>query len=265
MQIVKVSYIHLKNKPLRDGIILSDMKDVVSFVKFADGKVQQAMTKLIKSGVTPDRYDHIVGSLGFIEKAVATTAVVKAGLENRNPLYEMGNARDMFVNGLIHMVSSRGAVFINENGGYSPVDELIIHETKEIGSSDEIPVPVRYKIGEKTKVINFENDITIESAADVYMRVKFQGKYSYIKEMRLLTKWQWEDVLKQFKDAGGDTVYVYTTGRDVEQMYEYSNHALDAGLKKFIFHFNEGTSPGITTFLEWLNVRAVVEHEFVTE
>ena len=70
---------------------------------------------------------------------------------------------------------------------------------------------------------------------------------------------QLKDAFEKFKEAGGQIVYVYTTGRDNAQMYKYSELAIQAGLTNFAFQFSAGIDDEIIKFIEWLKNRATVK------
>ena len=138
-------------------------------------------------------------------------------------------------------------------------DSLEILEVLE-DNLTKIEAEASYSVRKDSKVINLENDWCLEDEAISFMNKRFgHYKYSYIKDLRTTSEGSYKSIFKKFKEQGGEYVYVYTTGIDVEQMYKYSLHALTAGLKNFIFQFTAGLDEDIQKFIDWLSARAKVE------
>jgi hypothetical protein len=238
------------------GTLIESMEDINNMKSVVSNAETSTITKFIKSNEPAYRYNHVIGGLRPIEKALGSLAVSRAMIKGDNPIYHMGECKNLYLIGLVALLTSGNKIFINSNGGYCPVEG-----TMEIISVEEVEYVTNVKpyISKNTKVINLENDFEIEREAENYMKnVLKDYNYSFITELRLYTKDKLKKTFKDFIEKGGNTVYVYTTGRDVEQMYEYSECAISAGLNKFIFKFNAGTDDDINKFIIWLSKRVNV-------
>lgn len=75
------------------------------------------------------------------------------------------------------------------------------------------------------------------------------GKFSYITNLRVFDKEDLIDIFKEFLASGGEVLYIYTTGQDVGQMYQYTEAAIEAGIKEMILEFNSGINSKHEEFL----------------
>jgi hypothetical protein len=255
MKKVRVKYI-MQNAEAT-GLLLeaSDLKVLSAKLKESELGV---MKKFIKSGESVGRLDHIVYGFQPIEKAIALLACTKANVLGTNPIYMLGDCSEAFLNTALTMIARQGSVFMNSSGGLCPVDgTLEILEVLE--ETNDFEKQVKFWMGKNSKVINLENDFEIERASREYMRNRFGENYAYIVDMKALPEREFIKIFTNFVEEGGKYVYVYTTGIDVEQMYEYSKYALQSGLRDFIFDFNCGIDKNIQKFIDWLSERANVE------
>ncbi len=241
------------------GTLIETIEDVNEFTKVVKAAEKGVLMKFVKSGEPDDRLNHVSLGMRPIERALGNLALAKAHIKGDSAIYHLGDCKDIYLTGLLSMVSRGCKVFINPNGGFCPVEgtmDIVSIEEVEYVANNAKPYISKYG----TKVINLENDVDLENAAVDYMKnVLKEYNYSFIKELRLYSTDQLKRAFKAFVDAGGEIVYVYTTGRDVEQMYEYSTCAFESGLRKFIFQFNSGMDEDIKRFVDWLGQRADVK------
>lgn len=257
MKKAKVIYKHISEDSICEGIILESMEDIKHLQKMLDKAETGVINKCVKSGESPSRYDHVIYGMRPIEKAIASLANVYSISKENNMLYNLPHASIAFLNTAMSIVLRGEKVFMNKNGGMTPMDTLEIIEEEEI---DEIyDGYIKYYIGKNSKVINLENDFQLERTARDYMRGSFKNSYSYILELSTIGEIMLKNIFKKFKEQGGEVVYVYTTGQNVQQMYDYSKTALEVGLNNFIFDFNVGTNEEINKFVETLKSKAEVE------
>lgn len=258
MKQATVKYAHSDKNVV--GTLIETIADIKEYQTLLSKTERTILVKFVKSGEPDDRLDHVVSGLDTLEGGLAQLALLKGRIKGDSAIYHLGEAKNDYMLGLANLVIAGEKVFINPTGGYCSVREGVI----EIVKTTEVPLAANGKlyhyISKDTKVINLENDFKLEKNAINYMEQVFKDKnYSYIKELRLYNKRQLKIVFEQFVKNGGDAVYVYTTGRDVEQMYEYSECAIECGLKKFIFQFKVGTDNNIQKFLDWLGKRANIK------
>jgi len=150
---------------------------------------------------------------------------------------------------------------MNEKGGMTSVNYgdgsefLTILESEEI---DDIPYGSKIVIRENTKYLNLENAWELEYDATEWLWKKDRN-FSYITEFGLLPEHGLKCQMEKFIENGGEHLYIYTTGRGIEQMYNYSKIALEVGIKSFVFNFHLGTNDKINEFIEWLKSHSKVE------
>ena len=116
-------------------------------------------------------------------------------------------------------------------------------------------------INENTKYINLENDPKLEKYSENYLKDK-DVNYSYITNLSSHTNNQLKAIFKEFISKGGTTVYVYTTGMKIQQMYDYFNTAVDTGLSSFEFEFNSEITTDIKLFIDYAKERAKLTYNF---
>lgn len=239
-----------------DGILIENSMDIDLLQKELEQAEHTVLVKIVKSKETVDRINHVVNGFRPFEKSIAKYAIHQSRMLGNNPLYNLGLSTEKILDTVRKVLENYGNVFINTSGAFCNIgDNMEILETSEFIS---FPNPPKYFIQDGSKVINLENDFELEDDAVSYMSKNFNQKFSYIKDMRILESGDFLKIFTEFKEKGGDTVYVYTTGMDYEQMYEYSKHAVNCGLKKFIFDFNAGLDENINIFIKWLTERAEV-------
>lgn len=258
MKKVRVKYIHTGD--IDEGILFESLDDI-NYLRPALKKAEAGvLTKFVKSEESPERLNHIVEGFKPLEKCIANLSILHGMCYNVNTIYTLGNSSETYIKSLSSQLEKGRQVFQNSNGGLCPVEfSLEILEVLEEGLN-KIEDEATFKIKKDSKVINLENDWSLEGKAVDYMNKRFKPyTFSYIKDLKSTRECQYKSIFKEFKNQGGEYIYVYTTGIDVEQMYKYSIHALDAGLNKFIFDFNKGLDKDINKFINWLSQRAEVE------
>jgi hypothetical protein len=139
----------------------------------------------------------------------------------QDSVYLLDGCSQTYIDSLSKQLIQGRQVFQNKAGGLCPVEgSLEIFEVLEdnVQTIDDNPV---YRIKEGSKVINLENDWEVEDASFKYMNERFgRFNYSYITDLKTLHDRQYKEIFNKFIKQGGEYVYVYTTGSDVEQMYE---------------------------------------------
>ena len=144
---------------------------------------------------------------------------------------------DQKIKNMLDSVQAGETLLVNSVGGYCPFTEGY---HKIIEESEYVAIRKRtYVINKNTKYINLENDPELEEHTIKYL-TSIDPNYSYICELRNYNIEELVEIFKDFQDNGGDTVYVYTTGMDVPQMYDYTEAIVQSGIKKVEFEFNAG-------------------------
>jgi hypothetical protein len=269
MKNVRVRYPHHtdKNDDTSDGVLIETMEDVKALAAEFERAENRVITKFVNSGEPSRRYDHVVNGLRPSEKPLAHLAIAYGAIHEKNPIYMLPVAKQKALASVTSaLISSGGPVFMNPKGGFCPVmfankkgeveAFLEIVEEKEFETFDDI---VKYKIPENTTYLNLENDWEMERASYEWISKKDEN-FSYITELSTLhLEYQLPGLIKKFVKNGGTHIYVYTTGQNYKQMYDYSKVAIQAGIKNFVFDFNSGWDDNINDFIAWLQPKANVE------
>jgi len=267
MKRVKVKYLYLNDDNISEGILIENLDDVKTLEAEYGRAENRVITKFVNSGESSNRYDHVLGGLRPTERPLAQLAVAYGSIHEKNPIYMLPIAKEMALNSVrSSLLRLDCPVFMNKNGGFCPTmnknkdgeleDYLEIVEEKEFESFDH---QVRYYMRKNTKYLNLENDWELERDAVKWLETKDRN-FSYITELSTLTlDWQLPKLIKEFIDNGGTHIYVYTTGQNYKQMYDYSKTAIKAGIENFVFDFNSGMDEHINEFITWLKSRANVE------
>ena len=108
-----------------------------------------------------------------------------------------------------------------------------------------------YEIKENTKYINLENDAELEKHTLKHFK-EVDPNYSYVCNLRSFSQAELIKIFKEFKANGGETAYLYTTGFDVDQVFEYSYALQEAGITKIDFEFNSGITDKLQDALDTL-------------
>lgn len=202
------------------------------------------ISSVLASKVAPDRWDHMCGdSLGGSLLAAGWSQAYVEG--NSNPLLNMVAHALQNTSVFTTAIANGETILVNDKGGYCYYDP---NYHTIIDSSDNI-TPTNYFIPKNTKYINLENDAELELKAIKYLD-DVDPNYSYITHLASFDIPQLIEIFTLFKQAGGEVVYVYTTGINVSQMFDYTEAAISAGLLRFEFEFNAGMDDAIQEFLD---------------
>lgn len=216
------------------GILLETVDDVNEHFEIASSDFAFDFLKFHKESKSPEDFltgDSSLFKLGaMVSQRTGKSAVVEAS-----------KFLDRKMNTIFSMICFDGrSVFINCNGGYRPLsDKAEILESKVIGSQKKQIVHV----AKSPSLINLENDPEIEDKTIQYFKSN-NLELSYICHLRNFTE---DDLIETFNDfgkKGGYGVHVYTTGSDVDQMFEYANAIIKSSMKSVVFEFNAGIFDG---------------------
>lgn len=253
MEIKKCTALHKWENKEMEGVLIEDMDDVEQYSNIIQFYGEKAIKKILKNGINNIPPDHLITGMEGHEKGLSMFAHYRAKFNKSNTLREMDGAVNQYLDSLIKIVQGFDKAFINVNGGIMPVKDNLMEIRNVENIKWKSDKRNSYVIRKDTKVINLENDPCLERNSKDYMEeIIKDNEYSLITELILFDKEDLKSVFKEFIEKGGETVFVYTTGRNVQQMYDYSNAAIEAGLNHFIFDFNSGTNEEIDNFVEWL-------------
>lgn len=245
---MKQVQIKTKFGELADYIQLKTINDVHEYMEHLGHDVSEAIAKLIRSDIMPENWDHVrmSGSKGGVLRASVMTAYVK----ETNPLYEIDSLIQTKLMNMMKEIVKGEVVLVNMNGGYCTFSEdyhTILCEVE----FDDTPKDTSV-INKNTKYINLENDPELEKRTIEYLSQQDKN-YSYVLNLRNYDVAALTEIFKSFVQNGGEVVYVYTTGLDVQQMFDYSEALIAAGIKHVEFEFNCGKHEKHDEVIKYLN------------
>jgi len=236
--------------PVAEYIMLENRDDLQAYAELLDNAGKQQITKCLNSPLFPQHVDHMLGArdAGSQLLAVAYYTASAHSLTHpephilNNPIYRIGEAAARKVQQLGKIIDAGNIPLIGSAGGYMwhdpPRTEIL--EVYDKKPSSGAPADVR-RTG--AKVIVLENDWNLPKESRRYLERVYgktqlgQGKFSIVYDLRGHSHDELLDELKAHKLGGGDTVFVYTSGLDVPQMYDYTEAIIEAGIKGLVLYF----------------------------
>lgn len=173
------------------------------------------------------------------------------------PLIEIDKALDARLARYAHYINKGEQILVNEAGGFQFLTEKFMKTVESVQPYD----PNHTKLNsvfmpEGAQYINLENDPFLEQ----YTRDTLQplnANFAYIINLRQFSEDELCDAFKAFVAQGGHTVYVYTTGQNVEQMYEYAYAAVRAGVPNLWIQLNSGISDAHRAFAQTVSALSI--------
>lgn len=242
---------------IAEYILIENEEDLAEYEQLLDNAAGQQIAKCLHSPLFPDKVDHMLGAhdmgtqllaVAHIEASAHQVSHPEPHILN-NPLFRIQNAATRKIAILRKILSNGNKPLIGSAGGfmwYMPdrMEILSTYDKKPQGA----PVPF-LRVGHKTIVL--ENDWELPRESVRYLdKLRGWGNYSVIRGLRDYNHTQLVALLKQFKDNGGEEVFVYTTGLDVSQMFDYTHAILEAGLNKLVLYFTGGSDEKHVEYFE---------------
>lgn len=237
-------------------LLISNIEELTQYMKHTSDNVAKLVLGLMRDSVPVDRWDHCVtkDSAGAILKGT----LIHCQFNGESPVLSIDKVMlEKFSNMMKYVIEGK-KLLINCVGGYcsAPEDATFIFEEEM-----DLSFKPTYLVKDNTKYINLENDPKLEEYSKNYLNKK-DNNYSYITNLSSHTNEQLEVIFKEFKSKGGEVVYVYTTGLKVQQMYDYFNTAVKAGIQTFEFEFNVDIIGAIKDFIDYAKDKANVTCNF---
>lgn len=227
----------------KDRLILEDIHDVIKYFEMSDYFYKSKDDFEERVHNLHDSWESMALDDFMFSRVQADTSIellIKVLNSERN----LSSKRDSFVK----LISNGMYIALSLVNGSYMCFEKADRNFKIIKSKAEY---FSGELKENSKYINLENDPKLEIFTMDELS-KIDENYSHILNLRHLSDNALRNTLKRFVKNGGDTVWQYTTGGDVEQMYSYSEIAIKAGVQHFIFYFNSGENEKIKDFISWL-------------
>lgn len=225
-------------------LLLENFSELTEYMEFTSGRVVAQITRLLKSKVGPERWDHMITALQKVAFWQRLSCIARH-MAKAHCLKWMVSFSKSILN-MADKIAKGQKLLVNPLGGYCSMgdDVVILSET-----AFETAFQLTYTINKNTQYINLENDPELEERTRQYLGER-DPNYSHILNLHKFSKKDLVSVFTEFKENGGSIVHVYTTGTNVPQMYEYFEAAKEAGLNDFVFEFNSGTENGIDDFIK---------------
>ena len=231
-----------------------DFKELCDLVQVAVGNLTK---RLINTNVPVDRWDHL--RYGGFEGALLTQLLIKMKFTEVIPLVEPGILAKERMTALIDYLMRDETLLVNDKLGYC----VLTDDIEVLGEWEwQLDKTKFYSIVPGSRCINLENDETLEQHTRDYFAAKGEP-FSYITSLHRFDKEELVEIFKRFKAAGGSVVYVFTTGSNVAQMYDYYEAALDAGITHFVFDWSAEVTAAVDRFIDHARRKAtvVIENE----
>jgi len=240
---MKIVTLKSKHGEVGEYTMIDTPQALLEYLIYMGAVTTNKLTSVFKSKVDPSRWDHLITK--DLAGSMLAGGWIDASVNGGNPLLKMAEHLKSKELNFIKLIEEGEIILVNRVGGYCTFREdyyTILEERK-------VDVPKHYIIKENTKYINLENDPQLEKHSIEYLKT-VDPNYSYITNLSVHTFEDLIDIFCEFVEAGGDTIYVYTTGMNIEQMYEYTEAAALAGISNIEFEFNAGISNEIQAFLD---------------
>lgn len=234
------------------NILLETSEDVFQYQELLANNAAMTVDHLFKSKIPVNRWDHF-GHEGAYGNPF-NMAVQMAKIEGGRPLFNLDRVANEICVAILKQIMKGDTVLINKVGGWCPYTPSI-HEIIEV--KDFVYTSNRKAvIKNNTKYINLENDHILEKRTKDYLGALDQN-FSFILCLREYSERELVKIFEEFSAKGGQIVYVYTTGSDVAQMWEYSEAIIKSGLKVVEFEFNAGYTDEHKEVVEYLQQNQV--------
>lgn len=245
---MKLAKIKWYGNEVCENIILSSLEDILEYQQLLTRNTVDTFSYVAKNNIPVDRWDHY-GSNGDYGNSFNLT-IQTCKLSGGRPVLEFDKITNSKCLNMSKIINMGRDVVVNKNGGYCdfcPTRHEILEYCGDFKSSTNKAAVIK----ENTKYINLENDPVLERHSKDFLN-KVDSNYSYVLRLCEFSKDELISVFKDFKSKGGEVVYVYTTGSNVSQMWEYCNAVIAAGLKNIVFEFNAGEIEGHQDLFEFL-------------
>ena len=231
MKNVIVSCQYFENAPF---LLLENESDVFSYMEKQQELSQQDITAFIKSKGDID--DSILEMAKNSESSISKTSAELARVNGQNPIYLIASQLSKKTCTMLKLLERSNGILVNSAGGYQHFKEdfhTIVSETPFVDNSKEEYIT----INQNTQYINLENDPFLEKHIIDFLSEKDKN-FSYVRNLRSFSIEELTTIFTDFINAGGHTVYVYTTATDIQQMMDYSTAIINSGLKNVVFEFS---------------------------
>lgn len=224
-----------------EGWLISNLGDLFDYKEMTDSTFVNGIKSLIKTDVPVDRWDHLTYKNEFGN--LLKHSLIKCETHGGSPLLTIGEVYDEKLRNMGNHILNGNRLLVNDLGGYCFVDceyEKVDYYKKKIHSV----------INENTTWINFENDPVLKAYTNEFLG-NIDKNFSYVTETYSISKDELIDVLIEFKNKGGQGIWQYTTGINIDQLYMFIDSGIEVGLKNFVVNFNSGNNNSIQKLIDY--------------
>ena len=244
---MRVAIVRWHQSEVCENLIIESIEDVFAYQEHLAKNTSDTFSKVVKARIPNTCWDHY-GHEGEYGNSF-NMAVQKCKILGGRPIMEFDKITNEKCIAILGCIQKGMKVLINKVGGWCYLHSDY-HEV--LGYKEYVPSSERKAvINENTQYINLENDPTLEKRSIEYLS-SVDENYSYVLRLIEYSDEELAIVFKQFIAFGGHTVYVYTTGSNVNQMWDYSRAIIKSGLKNIVFEFNAGMNGQIAEVINFL-------------
>lgn len=238
---VKIAYL---NGTIAEFVFVENHRDLNDYKDTLMAAASNKIKECFESPLFPEHVDHMLG-----KRDLGTSLLTVAHMRSRvhalqsggvsilsNPIYQIEFAAHEKIARMRRALLSGEKILINRAGGYMWFSKTVMEIVRVYDRPAASGAPANM-ITPNAKYIVLENDWTLPSESKAYLDSR-QLPYSVIYNLRDHSKSALLQILSEFKKAGGKTVFVYTTGLDTPQMYDYLSAIAKCGLSEVEYKFN---------------------------
>lgn len=250
MNRVLVTMDHMQDAPYMH---LTNMEDLAEYIEATNKELAKTINKVMHSNVSVERWDHLLSGKNLGDSSLMVSWLTcKYGAENKSPLLEVDNVLNGKFRTMAEKIADGEHILANYVGGYMPYME----DCMSMKPDETYVAPLNYKIAKEASYINLENDPEIENHTKAWF-YRNNASISYVVNLRDVIGEDLVNILNRFHMNGGHTVYVYTTGIDVSEMYQYASDIISSDINNVMFEFNSGISDEILEVIDYLKKRNI--------
>ncbi len=209
------------------GFLIKDMNDFIEYFKLAEEEVIESYRYAVAHNMPVRSWDHLKGTLGF--------ATCVAAVKESSPLAEANAILTSKQLNMMNMLKDGKIIYVNTSGGYHEFKNethTILNEKEYAFNKEE-----NIHFGDNPSLLNLENDPELEKPVTEYFK-NANLNISYVTNLRKFTKEDLAKIFRDFYNAGGHGLYIYTTGSDIPQMQEYLEIAAASPLYNLFIVFS---------------------------
>jgi len=233
-------------------LMLENLHDLHLYAEKTDEEAAASFGRILRNNVPNDKINHLLCKTHGDN--VVLTASIMGNFTGDSLVESIGKVSgEKYANMTKHILNGE-TIIINPLGGYCFLsDDMTVTDEKEYV---DIVDKTTYKIADNASYLNLENDAELEKTVIDFFD-KHGAEQSYVLNLRNFDIGDLTKIFNEFAENGGHTVYVYTTGMDVDQMYDYSKALIRSNIDEILFDFNSGINDDINKVVAFLQEQDV--------